>query len=90
MALIGMGPPDRQAQYSAWKFGHPRQSILEMLEAGVSGTREPIRVRAGLGASEFEDFAVSRAVYATGWDGDVVLEAGADGAFRRVELTAVP
>lgn len=88
MAVIGCGRPDHEAQYCAWAFGHPRQEIVAMLEAGISKPRELVRVRVGTGAKQFEDREVSKAVYATGWDGTVVLEAGADGELRRVAADA--
>jgi hypothetical protein len=69
MAVIEVGRPDHEVQYCAWAFGHPRREVVAMLEAGISASREPIRVRVGIGAKQFEDHEVSKAVYATGWDG---------------------
>ena len=43
-----------------------------------------IRVRLGRSAQTFEDHVVTKAIYATTWDGTVVMEAGADGAWRQV------
>jgi hypothetical protein len=36
------------------------------------------------GTRSFADHAISKAIYATAWDGNVVFEAAADGASRRV------
>lgn len=38
----------------------------------------------------FVDYTVSKAIYATGWDGNVVLEADASGHWHKVEPTIVP
>jgi competence protein ComEC len=69
LAAISMGPWDREGEYTGWTYGHPRTEILTMLEAGVSGTRAPIQVDAGLGAKHFEERTITHAIYATGWDG---------------------
>jgi hypothetical protein len=85
-AVIECGRPDHEAQYCAWAFGHPRGEIVAMLEAGIPTRREPVHVRLGHDAKKFEDRTVSKAVYATGWDGTVSLEAGADGVFRAIAV----
>jgi competence protein ComEC len=92
LAVIEVGRPDHQADYCAWKFGHPRAEIIAMLENGVSMTRPEIRVQLGRGSQSFEDHTVSKAIYATAWDGSVVLEARADGVFRQVaaDVAAAP
>jgi hypothetical protein len=60
-----------------------------MLEAGVSQTREPIHVEVGKASQHFEDRTVTHAIYATGWDGNVVLEATGDGVIRVVSPAPV-
>jgi len=50
----------------------------------VSKTRPFITVPVGQGAKEFDQATITKAIYGTGWDGTVVLEAGADGVFRVV------
>lgn len=84
LALISMGPSDREEDWSGWKYGHPRKEIVDMLEAGVSGTREAVHVRDATEAKQFEDRTITHAIYATGWDGSIVVELGADGAIRVV------
>lgn len=39
-------------------------------------------MQVGLGAQKFEHHVETKAIYATGWDGNVVLEGGPDGVFR--------
>jgi competence protein ComEC len=74
-AVINVGKPDHQAEFCALKFGHPRAEVVTMLEAGVHGRRRPVEVQVGRGAGQFERRTVTHAIYATGWDGDVVLVA---------------
>ena len=56
-----------------------------MLTAAITTPRAPIDVRVGRKGHLFDDRTVDRAVFATGWDGTVVLEAGADGVFHVVQ-----
>lgn len=85
IALIGAGSPDREEDWTAWAYGHPRQRIVEMLEREVSGRRDQVDVSVGKGVKAFEQAELSAAVYGTGWDGTVVLSADALGHFTRVE-----
>ena len=48
-----------------------------MLEAAITTPQVPVNVRVGTGAKAFVDRTVTRAVYATGWEGTVVVEVGA-------------
>lgn len=79
IAVMSMGSTDAHELWTAWAYGHPRRVTVEALEAGVSGTRDPIDVLVGEKAKSFTSFRVSHAVYATGWDGDIVLTAHPDG-----------
>lgn len=82
LAVVNVGKPDHDAKFCAFAFGHPRNEIIEMLTAGVSETRDPFTAKVVSDAKKFEDRSITRAIYATGWDGDVVFDAGADGVFR--------
>jgi len=92
VALIGVGDKTFEVGgYTAFSFGHPHRAAIDALldeTLGVSGTRTPIQVEVGVrGAfeqtpSEFEPRTVERAVFATGWDGDVVLFMSAQGEIR--------
>jgi competence protein ComEC len=90
LAVIEVGPPTRQEDWTAWKHGHPKAETLDELDRGVSGSGEPREVMAGVGRQTFQPRTVRKAVYATGWDGDLVFEADADGAFRRVASDRKP
>ena len=73
-AVIEMGPVERHAEFTAWAFGHPRGEIVSMLERAIPTLREAIDVQVGLKSKEFEHLTLTKAIYATGWDGNIVLE----------------
>lgn len=79
MAVISMGPPTREINWTAWQYGHPNKGIIERLENAISTTRSPLVVQVGLGSRTFEARTITDAIYATGWDDSVVLEADALG-----------
>ena len=74
MAVLSFGNPIRELSWTAWAYGHPNKSIIEMLEMGVSATRHAKEVWVGDGAKNFNTTIMSKAIYGTGWDGDIVLE----------------
>jgi len=89
VAVISMGPPIQIGGGSAWKHGHPRRSTVELLEGVISRPRAaPITVMVAEGSENFRalDHPLTDAIYATGWDGDIVVSAGADGVFRVVTI----
>jgi competence protein ComEC len=89
VAVISAGPYQRSAEYSARAFAHPHRIAIDHLtdrRIGVRGRRpRPIQVWVGeRGAwgsrpSRFRKQTLSDAVYATGWDGTIVVTAHADG-----------
>ncbi len=90
MALIGVGDKSRQVPWTAWAYGHPNKGILDMLQNKCTATRPAIHVQAGTGAKVFVPYTVTKAIYATGWDDDVVLEADNAGHWHKAENTLVP
>jgi len=90
IALIGVGDPDRETSWTAWAYGHPNKGILDKLQNKLTATRTPTQVQAGNGAKTFVSYTVSKAIYATGWDDNVVLEADAAGHWHKVESAIVP
>jgi competence protein ComEC len=88
-AVVSMGPYERNLDWTARRYGHPHRKALGPLldpKAGVSGWRaEPIETMIGVRGAwketpeEFEAAAISRGVYATGWDGTIVLTGNANG-----------
>ena len=96
LAVVGAGDPaDQEAGFSAFNFGHPNREAIAMLsdpDHGVSLTRPIRRVAVGIrgrnpstGApAEFEEMDLGRGIFATGWDGDVVVLASLAGEKRVV------
>ncbi len=88
IAVFSMGPASRQLTWSAWKFGHPRKEIVDMLEAGMTRRRPEIDVPVGLAGEKFRPQRIQKALYGTAWDGSVVVEATADGRMKVVTAKA--
>ncbi|GMV41444.1 MAG: hypothetical protein AMXMBFR64_31600 [Myxococcales bacterium] len=82
MAVITMGAPQRQASWSAWAFGHPRWKAVELLLAGLGCPRPATEGAVASRPRAFQPATVERALYGTGWDGTVILEASAAGDVR--------
>lgn len=81
-ALIAMGPSTREFRMTAWKHGHPRKDIVDKLVTHVSGRRPMMTVDVATAVEAFVPLQTDRAIYATGWDGSVVLEADLAGAWK--------
>jgi len=84
MAIISMGVPERTTNWTAWAYGHPRKPIVQQLLGKVSERRTPRRVSVATGTRTFEKISVGKAIFATGWDGTIVLEADTTGVWRLV------
>lgn len=89
LAVVSMGEYARDLDWTARRYGHPHHKAVDALldpAHGVQGLREGI-IAAMVGIrggwedrpSEFEPRRFAQAVYATGWDGDVVIRAHANG-----------
>lgn len=83
-AVISMGPPSREVDWTAWRYGHPRAGIVTLLANSVSEERERTTVKVARYGRKFDAVDVDTAVFATGWDGTVVFEASDDGRWRTV------
>jgi competence protein ComEC len=84
IAVFSMGPASWQLTWSAWKYGHPRQEIVQMLADVMVRKRKPIDVQVGIKSEVFTTAHIESALYATGWDGTVVVQANADGRLQVV------
>jgi competence protein ComEC len=82
-ALIGVGPDGRSGVKTAIDYGHPRMGVIDDLLKVVSGSREARSVQAYVTRTKRATVRVDKAIYATGWDGSVVLVADAEGHFKR-------
>jgi competence protein ComEC len=95
IALIGAGDPSAREQFrfSAFNFGHPNRVAISLLSdpaTGVSMRRPQRRVGVGVRGrspngqqpATFEMRDIDRAIFSTGWDGDVVVYASLSGEKR--------
>jgi competence protein ComEC len=84
MAAISMGAVDRQEDWTAWMYGHPRKVSVQTVHAGLGCSRPPRDVQVALGQRRFEGFTVQHALYGTGWEGTVVFEQTERGTWKAV------
>lgn len=79
IAVISMGHQEPHKQWTAWSYGHPRRSAVDRIVAAVSRTRPPTTVWVADAVKKFSNYPLMKAVYATGWEGDVTIRADAAG-----------
>jgi competence protein ComEC len=87
IAVIAMGVPTREIVWTAWAYGHPRKDIVELLESHVELPRNAVTVQVATAIHAFEAKRINRAIYATGWDGSVILEADTAGNWKKLDQT---
>lgn len=85
VAVFSMGPADREAQWTAWAYGHPRKHVAELLQKHVKSQITARRLDVASATRTFEKMTITKAVYGTGWEGTVVLEADLGGTWRLVD-----
>ena len=94
VAVIEMGPASRQITWSAYAYGHPRREAIDLLIRYITKPRQPeaIKVPVGVAHQQFVEQEISVAIYGTGWDGTVILQADANGSIRAIVhgLTSEP
>jgi hypothetical protein len=76
----GRKPP---LTFSTFAYGHPNLLTLQALDAVMDRERgEPLEVMAGTSAKHFKKAIVSKAIYATDWDGSIKVRISSDGSLR--------
>jgi len=84
IAIISMGASECHRLWTAWEHGHPRKVTFDLLVSNTQGTRTAKQVLVATGQHAFVEKTLRKAIYVTGWDGTVVLEATA-GNWRILE-----
>lgn len=85
IAVLSVGPYNRTWGFTAFKVGHPRLSAIKMLQQYVSTKRLPQKAfHVATGPRKYKKHWISQSVYATAWDGNVVIEAATNGWIRKV------
>jgi competence protein ComEC len=90
IALIGLGSALHETSFTAWDYGHPNKTILDLLQSKLTATRTLFHVKAGSTKRTFSDYVVNKGIYTTAWDGNVVLETSGDKMWRQVDMTLNP
>ena len=75
IAVIEVGKSATHKQWTAWAYGHPRKQAIDMLEKWVKRTRSPVTEPVATAVHSFTPITIRHAIYATGWDGPVVVTA---------------
>lgn len=73
LAIISVGDARESGSKSAWAYGHPNKGVVEMLARTIVGRRPAVDGHVGTGAKKLARHSEAKAIYATGWDGDVVV-----------------
>ena len=82
IAVISMGPWDDKRQWTAYAYGHPRKQAVDLLAAQITQTRLPRSVHVATAVKKFYSKTMRDAIYGTGWDGNISIQASADGNKR--------
>jgi competence protein ComEC len=74
---FGQGPGGNR--FSTNGYGHPRKYVVDLLQEHIGRRRSaPISAFLGLRARKFQQGSITKAVYATGWDGTVTITGRGD------------
>lgn len=83
IAIISMSRCDDHSAHTAWKYGHPRQDAVSELRSAITRRRSTARrVQVASAVEQFSGTMMRDALYATGWDGTIVVRATATGTYR--------
>ena len=72
-AVLSVGAELIHDPWTAYAYGHARGATLAKFVAAVSGARPLKTVQVADGQRRFRGIASLKAVYATGWDGDLLI-----------------
>lgn len=84
IAILSCGRPSgSHGTWTAWGYGHPRWTIMDMLSQSITGRRsQTIYAQVAVGQHNFSSYAVRKKIYSTSWDKNLVVKAKLDGSFR--------
>lgn len=81
IAVFSMGPSAVHAPWTAWAYGHPRRTIVTMIDQAIDRRRPtPVEVLVGDRVKRFSTYPLADTLYGTGWNGDIRIVARPDGA----------
>jgi competence protein ComEC len=81
IGVISVGHPDRKEQWTAWDHGHPNRTAVDLMAAGIKRSRPTPRsvLVASRQNSDYFAIPMDKALYATGWEGTVIVTADRSG-----------
>lgn len=80
IAIFSTGDPSIKAQWTAWAYGHPRRSVVTMIDQVTQRSRTPaVDVQVADAVKTFSTYHLTHALYDTAWDGDIHVTAKPDG-----------
>jgi competence protein ComEC len=80
VVVFSSGDPSIHVQWTAWAYGHPRRSVVTMIDTTVQRGRTPAKdVLVADAVKTFTYYHLTHALYDTAWDGDVHVIARPDG-----------
>jgi beta-lactamase superfamily II metal-dependent hydrolase len=81
VAVFSSGDPSVQIKWTAWAYGHPRRTVVSMLDHAIQRTRSPSKdVLVADAVKTFTTYHLTHALYDTAWDGDIHITAKPDGS----------
>lgn len=81
VGLWSFGQAADEGRFATFDYGHPRRYTVELLASNISRNRSQAKtVMVADRAEQFSPLTISRAVYATGWDGTVRVVARPTGS----------
>lgn len=76
------GKEDRK-MFSTYSYGHPRIDVLDDLKLAIRKRRSTsVVIKAASKAKDFEDYKITKKIYATAWDGNIRIRTKKDGTFK--------
>lgn len=87
IAVISMGHPNDPGGSSATKYGHPRTEVIDLMQDEphiISGERTESKQYWSYAEAKAEPqpIEIDRAIYGTGWEGNIVLKATTSGDYE--------
>jgi competence protein ComEC len=80
VVIFSSGDPAVQVNWTAWAYGHPRRSVVTMIDHAVQRSRSPAKdVLIADAVKRFTPYHLTHALYDTAWDGDIHVTAKPDG-----------
>lgn len=80
VVIFSSGDPAVEVNWTAWAYGHPRRSIVTMIDHVVQRARSPAKdVLVADAVKKFTPYHLTHALYDTAWDGDIHVTAKPNG-----------